>query len=55
MKEISEKEMVEAIEFAHEEIKHHCQVQLEMTKAVGKEEKERTPTKIMIKSLKKKC
>ncbi|MEE3037572.1 MAG: polyribonucleotide nucleotidyltransferase [Bacteroidota bacterium] len=39
MKEISEKEMVEAIKFAHEEIKHHCQVQLEMTKAVGKEEK----------------
>lgn len=39
MKEISEKEMVEAIKFAHEEIKQHCQVQLELTKEVGKEVK----------------
>ncbi len=37
--EISEDEMVEAIAFGHEEIKKHCQVQLELTKAVGKEVK----------------
>ncbi len=39
MDEISEAEMVEAIKFAHEEIKNHCAVQLELTKAVGKEDK----------------
>jgi len=37
--EVSEDEMVEAIQFAHEEIKRHCDVQIELTKAVGKEEK----------------
>ncbi|MFC3414544.1 polyribonucleotide nucleotidyltransferase [Algoriphagus hitonicola] len=37
--EIQEDEMVEAMEFAHEEIKRHCQVQLELTKEVGKEQK----------------
>lgn len=37
--EISEDEMVEAIQFAHEEIKRHCQIQIELTKAVGKEVK----------------
>jgi polyribonucleotide nucleotidyltransferase len=37
--EISEDEMVEALQFAHEEIKRHCDVQLELTKAVGKEAK----------------
>ncbi len=37
--EIHEDEMVEAMQFAHEEIKRHCQIQLELTKAVGKEEK----------------
>jgi len=37
--EISEDEMIEAIQFAHEEIKRHCQVQLELTQAVGKETK----------------
>lgn len=37
--EISEDEMVEAIQFAHEEIKKHCQVQMELTKLVGKEVK----------------
>ena len=39
MDEISEAEMVEAIKFAHEEIKNHCAVQLELTKAVGTETK----------------
>lgn len=37
--EISEDEMVEALQFAHEEIKRHCLVQKELTKAVGKETK----------------
>ena len=36
MKEVSEKEMLDAIKFAHEEIKKHCKVQLELTEAVGK-------------------
>jgi len=37
--EVSEDEMVEALEFAHEEIKKHCLVQKELTIAVGKEVK----------------
>ena len=37
--EISEDEMVEALQFAHEEIKKHCQAQVELTKLVGKEQK----------------
>lgn len=37
--EIQEDEMVEAIQFAHEEIKRHCQAQVELTKLVGKETK----------------
>ncbi|MCS5489446.1 polyribonucleotide nucleotidyltransferase [Algoriphagus limi] len=37
--EISEDEMVEALQFAHEEIIRHCQAQVELTKMVGKEEK----------------
>ncbi len=39
MNEVSEAEMLEAIKFAHEEIKHHCRVQMELTEAVGKTEK----------------
>ncbi|MCH7400438.1 polyribonucleotide nucleotidyltransferase [Belliella kenyensis] len=37
--EISEDEMVEAMQLAHDEIKRHCQVQKELTKEVGKEVK----------------
>jgi len=37
--EIAEDEMVEALQFAHEELKRHCQVQKELTKLVGKEVK----------------
>ncbi|HSF53830.1 MAG TPA: polyribonucleotide nucleotidyltransferase [Algoriphagus sp.] len=37
--EIQEDEMVEALQFAHEEIKRHCQAQIELTKMVGKEKK----------------
>ena len=39
MDEISEAEMIDAIKFAHDEIKNHCAVQLELTKAVGTETK----------------
>ena len=39
MDEISESEMIEAIKFAHDEIKNHCLVQLELTKELGKENK----------------
>ena len=37
MKEISEAEMIEAIKFAHEEIKVHCTIQNEFTAEVKKE------------------
>ena len=36
MKEVSETDMLEAIKFAHEEIKKHCKVQMELSEAVGK-------------------
>ena len=36
MKEVSEADMLEAIKFAHEEIKKHCKVQMEMTEECGK-------------------
>ncbi len=39
MKEVSEDVMLDAIKFAHTEIKKHCTAQLELTKQVGKEEK----------------
>ena len=39
MNEVSETEMLDAIKFAHEEIKKHCRVQMELTEAVGKTEK----------------
>jgi polyribonucleotide nucleotidyltransferase len=39
MDEVSEKDMLEAIKFAHEEIKKHCKVQLELQKEAGKEKK----------------
>lgn len=39
MKEVSEADMLEAIKVAHEAIKIHCQVQLELMEAVGKVQK----------------
>lgn len=39
MKEVSEAEMLEAIKFAHEEIKIHCKAQLELMEMVGKTQK----------------
>ncbi len=39
MKEVSEAEMLDAIKFAHEEIKKHCKIQMELSEACGKTEK----------------
>ena len=39
MKEVSEHDMLEAIKFAHAEIKKHCTVQMELSAEVGKTEK----------------
>jgi polyribonucleotide nucleotidyltransferase len=39
MNEVSESDMLEAIKFAHEEIKKHCKIQMEFTKMVGKDKK----------------
>lgn len=39
MKEVSEADMLEAIKFAHAEIKKHCLAQMELSKALGKDEK----------------
>ncbi len=36
MNEVSEADMLEAIKFAHAEIKRHCKVQMELTEEVGK-------------------
>ncbi len=36
MKEVSEDDMLEALRFAHEEIKKHCKAQMELTEMVGK-------------------
>jgi polyribonucleotide nucleotidyltransferase len=39
MNEVSEADMLETLRFAHEEIKKHCKVLMELTQAVGKTEK----------------
>ncbi len=39
MKEVAEADMLEAIKFAHEEIKIQCQAQIELMKEAGKEQK----------------
>ena len=39
MKEVSEEVMLGAIKFAHEEIKQHCAVQIELSKELGKDVK----------------
>ncbi len=36
MNEVSEKDMLEAIKFAHEEIKKHCKAQMELSEEAGK-------------------
>ncbi len=42
-KEVSETDMIEAIKVAHEAIKIQCKAQVELTKAVGKEQKRELP------------
>ena len=44
MKEISEEEMIQAIRFGHEEVKKHCEAQIELSKAVGSFENKREYT-----------
>ncbi len=39
MKEVSEAELLDAMKFAHDEIKKHCKVQIELTGMAGKTEK----------------
>ncbi|EKD32564.1 MAG: hypothetical protein ACD_77C00052G0001, partial [uncultured bacterium] len=39
MKEVAEADMLEAIKFAHEEIKKHCKAQMELMEEVGKTQK----------------
>lgn len=39
MDEVSESEILEAIKFAHEEIKKHCKIQLELAEEAGKTQK----------------
>jgi polyribonucleotide nucleotidyltransferase len=53
MKEISEEEMLEAIQFAHEAIKVQCRAQIELMKDVGKELKREYSHEIHDEDLKK--
>ena len=39
MKEVQETDMLEAIKFAHAEIKKHCEIQMELTRETGKTQK----------------
>ncbi len=43
MQEVSEEVMLEAIKFAHDEIKRHCQIQKELNKELGKDVKREYP------------
>ena len=43
MKEVSEHDMLEAIKFAHEEIKKHCRIQKELIKELGNDVKRDYP------------
>lgn len=40
MNEVSEADMLEALKFAHEEIKKHCKVQMELAEMIGKTKRE---------------
>jgi polyribonucleotide nucleotidyltransferase len=53
MDEVSEADMLEAIKFAHEEIKKHCKIQSELAKEVGKTEKREYSHEINDEALKK--
>ena len=53
MKEVSEHDMLEAIKFAHEEIKKHCRVQKELMHELGTEVKRDYPHDVEDEELKK--
>ncbi|MCF0176283.1 MAG: polyribonucleotide nucleotidyltransferase [Bacteroidales bacterium] len=53
MNEVSEHDMLEAIKFAHEEIKRHCRVQKELIKELGNEVKRDYPHDVEDEELKK--
>jgi len=53
MKEVSEHDMLEAIKFAHEEIKKHCRVQKELIAELGNDVKRDYPHDIEDEDLKK--
>jgi len=53
MKEVPESVMLEAIKFAHEEIKRHCRVQKELIRDCGKEVKRDYPHDVEDEELKK--
>jgi polyribonucleotide nucleotidyltransferase len=53
MNEVSEHDMLEAIKFAHEEIKRHCRVQKELIAELGKETKRDYPHDVEDEELKK--
>ncbi len=53
MSEVSEADMLEALKFAHTEIKKHCQAQLELMAEVGKTEKRKYSHEINDEDLRK--
>ena len=53
MNEVSEHDMLEAIKFAHEEIKKHCRVQKELIAELGKETKRDYPHDVEDEDLRK--
>ena len=53
MNEVSEHDMLEAIKFAHEEIKKHCRVQKELIKELGNDVKRDYPHDVQDEDLKK--
>ncbi|MCF0174465.1 MAG: polyribonucleotide nucleotidyltransferase [Bacteroidales bacterium] len=55
MNEVSEAVMLEAIKFAHEEIKKHCKAQLELTEEVGKSVKRTYCHEVNDEDLRKAC
>jgi polyribonucleotide nucleotidyltransferase len=54
MEEVSEEEMIDAIAFAHEEIKKHCKAQMELAEEVGSTEKREYCHEVNDEDLKKK-
>jgi polyribonucleotide nucleotidyltransferase len=53
MEEVSEDVMLEAIKIAHDEIKKHCKIQMELSKELGKEQKREYSHEVNDEDLKK--